>query len=431
MSARRWYNLCAWCLLPLVLLRLSLLGARDRGYLRGWAERFGRPSRLRAPDAGRIWLHAVSVGEIQAARPLLQRLPERFPGRRLLVTTTTPSGARILARLGDAMDMDFAYLPFDLSFAVAAFLDRCRPELAIVMETEIWPNLFVACRDRGIPLVLANARLSDRSLAGYRRLPALFREAFEAVSLVAAQDDQSASRYRELGVPASKLRVTGNIKFDIAFPPDMEEDALRLRHELFADRVAWIAASTHEGEEREVLRAFRLVEAEHPGSLLILAPRHPWRQKRVLEECRRAGYPRVFCRSQGSRRPLAEPVLLLDTLGELPLFYAASEVAFVGGSLVAHGGQNPLEPAALGVPVIAGPHYANFSSVVALLREAGAAWIVRDHRELAGRVSQLLADEVLRRLAGGKGREIVARHRGAADRLLRELPLAEEPEAAA
>ena len=414
---RRLYTLLLYLLTPLVLLRLMWRGLRAPAYLRRWPERFGYfPV---PPAAGVIWIHAVSVGEVQAAAPLVRALRERYPGVPLLLTTTTPTGSD-RAREAFGRDVVHVYAPYDLPGAVRRFLVRVRPRLAVVMETELWPNLFHACREAGVPLVVANARLSPRSAAGYRRVASLTRRTLANVSVIAAQSRRDADDLISIGADPQRVQVTGNVKFDVRLPASLHEQAQVLRRAWGAARPVWIAASTHEGEEERVLDAFERVRQALPDVLLVLVPRHPERFSRVAALCRRRGYA---TRLRSERRACTPDtaVFLGDSMGELSLFYAASDVAFVGGSLVSAGGHNLLEPAALGLPVIFGPHVFNFEEISRLLLEQGAARRVRDAEELAGVVEQLLRDANLRHSAGEQGRQAVERNRGAVDRVMQML----------
>lgn len=418
---RLLYSAILYLLLPVVLLRLTGRGLRNRGYWHRWNERFGLFAQpvLHAP----VWVHAVSVGETQAAAPLLRELLARYPERSLVITSTTPTGsARVRALFEDELgDRVFhVYLPYDLPGAVARFLNRVQPTLAVVMETELWPNLFHHCARRGIPLVLANARLSARSAHGYARLGGLVRETLGNLRLIAAQGGADAERFRRLGAPAAAVEVLGNIKFDQRMPADLADRAAVLRRELGSNRPVWIAASTHEGEDEQVLDAFERMQGRYPDALLMLVPRHPERFARVASLAQRRGQA-VVRRSEARPCGAETTVFVGDTLGELPLFYAAADVAFVGGSLVPRGGHNMLEPAGLGLPVVTGPHWDNFREIGRALLDAGAAREVADAEALAAVVAELLGDAARRAAMGEAGRRLVADNRGATQRLLARL----------
>jgi 3-deoxy-D-manno-octulosonic-acid transferase len=403
------YTLLLYLLAPVVLLRLAWRGLRAPDYLRRWPERFG----FIEPPLGErvIWVHAVSVGEVQAAEPLLRALLEQRPEYSILVTTVTPTGSdRVVEMFGN--DVAHIYAPYDLPDAVARFLERVRPELAIVMETELWPNLFHACQRRQIPLLLVNARLSDRSSRGYRRIRGLVGQTLAAVTQIAAQSEQDAERFMALGADAGRVTVTGNLKFEQRIPPSLLERAEVLRREWGASRPVWIAASTHEGEEELVLDAFHQVCKAFPECLLVIVPRHPERFGDVAELCRQRGLG-VRLRSDGQPCTLDTQVFIGNSMGELPLFYAASDVAFVGGSLVRHGGHNLLEPAALGIPVVTGPQVFNFTEISRLLIAAGACTQVENVAGLERTVRQWLGDANARHQVGEQGRIVVEKNRGA------------------
>ncbi len=411
---RRLYTLILCMLMPVVLGRLIWRGWRNREYWRRWGERFGRFS---SPEMNSpIWIHAVSVGEVRAAQPLVREIKQRWPAIPLLVTTTTPTGSeQVKALFGESVL--HTYLPYDLPGPVKRFLDGAQPRLALIMETELWPNLFHGCASRKIPIIIANARLSARSLRGYRRVSSLIRETLRSIYLVAAQGEQDAERFRQLGMEADRIRVTGSMKFDQPLPEGLQKHAGELRRRLGEKRMLWIAASTHQGEEEQILDAFRQVRREHPDCLLMLVPRHPERFGRVAELCSRAGF-RVVRRSSGRPCDQDVDIFLGDTMGELMLFYAASDVAFVGGSLVPTGGHNMLEPAALGKPVIAGPHLFNFTEIAAAMERAGALCRVADGAELAEVTSRLLSSPEERAGMGEAGRRLVQQNRGALQRVL-------------
>lgn len=411
---RTLYTLLLYAALPIVLLRLWLRGARNPAYRRRWSERFGFFPHT--PVDGAIWIHAVSVGEAIAAFPLVERLRERHPERPLVFTTTTPTGSeRVVRRFGTAVH--HGYLPYDLPGAVARFLDRTRPALAVILETELWPNMYAACAARRIPLVVANARLSERSAAGYRRVARLTRATLERVTLIAAQGEADAARLLALGAPAARVRVTGNLKFDLTPPADLAEHGATLRDSWGALRPVWIAASTHEGEEEQILDAYTVARARVPRLLLVLVPRHPERFDRVAALCAARGYT-VVRRSEQRPCDAGTDVFLGDSMGELMLFYAAADIAFIGGSLVPTGGHNPLEPAALARPVLHGPHMFNFAEIDRRLREAGGSREVADAGALARAVADCLLEPAACRASGERARAFVAQNRGALERLL-------------
>ncbi len=409
---RYLYSVLFYLALPAVVVRLWSRGRRAPDYRLRWGERFGYCAPV--PE-GCIWVHAVSLGETRAALPLIRALRERYPKRSLLITSMTPTGSRqVRESLGDSVY--HCYLPYDIPTAVDRFLARARPVLGVIMETELWPNLFHACAAAGIPLVIANARLSARSARRYAWLPGLSRRTLNCARLIAVQSELDGQRFLQLGVEPTRLRVTGNIKYDLSLPSGLRAQGAELRRSLFGNRSVWIAASTHQGEDEQILTAFESLRAAFPDLLLVLAPRHPERFDEVAAICRARGLELVR-RSQQRRCSASTQVFLADSMGELLLFYAAADVAFVGGSLVPTGGHNVLEPALLGVPVVFGPHMFNFTEAANHLLVAGGAWQVADTAALTSCVAELLADGVLRSRAGGTGRRAVVANRGALARL--------------
>lgn len=402
------YRLALLLAAPLIPLRLMWRGRRERGYLKHWGERLGA---VKAPP-GAIWIHAVSVGEMRAAQPLIEALRADHSGRPFLLTCMTPTGRAT----AEALYGHFArivYLPYDYAVLVRCFLRRTRPAVGILMETELWPNLIRAADTRGVPLMLANARLSERSARGYARLPALTRASLGRITEIAAQTDADAARLRQRGARA--VHVTGNLKFDIAPPPDMLERGATWRA-AWGARPVLLAASTREGEEALLLRAF--AETAPAEVLLVLVPRHPQRFDAVAGLIEAAGLP--YERRSMNRPPDADTrVLLGDSLGELFAYYAACDVAFVGGSLLPLGGQNLIEAASVGRPVLVGPHTFNFAQATADAVEAGAARQVRDADDCMRQARALLADATARTRMGEAGLAFAARHRGAAARVAR------------
>jgi 3-deoxy-D-manno-octulosonic-acid transferase len=414
---RRVYTLLIYIAVPFAFALVLWRGLRDRGYWQGLGERFGADAPTGPTPA--MWLHAVSLGEMSAAAPLVRALRLKYPQNRLVLTTATPTGrARAKSLFGDTVDV--RYLPYDMPGAVARFLNGIQPRLAIIMETELWPNLYTECERRGVPLVLASARLSAKSVSRYRRFGGLFRGIFSASSLVAAQTRDDAERFLAIGAQSARTHVVGNIKFDIE--PRDAAAGRELRASQGAARGTWIAGSTHAGEDEQVLAAHAALLAGAPDTLLILAPRHPDRFRAVAELVASRGL-RFARRSEGAAPADvvaggAAQVLLVDTVGELGALYAAADVAFVGGSLVPVGGHNLLEPAALGIPVLTGPYYANGKDIARLLLDRGAALQVNDARELEAAVKRLLADPAERRRVGAIGRDIIDANRGSVARLL-------------
>jgi 3-deoxy-D-manno-octulosonic-acid transferase len=456
---RRLYTLLLILMLPLVLLRLALRGLRNRDYWRRIPERFGFVNDL--GSAPLIWLHAVSVGEARAAVPLVKRLAEEYVHHRFLITTMTPTGsATVRQTLGDWTEPRAAgqgrpasgfgdwtepraagqgrpasglgervahcYVPYDYPSSVRRFLDRTHPVLAVIMETELWPNLFHECRARGIPLLVANVRLSERSARRYRRVAPLVRATLGQVSRFGVQNEADAARLRALGAPAERVAVTGSIKFELSLPASLIESAEVLRRAWGADRPVWLAASTHDGEDEPLLLAHADLrrQARFANALLVLVPRHPERFGAVVRLSRKLGFntaqrsdvqeaqvPRAATAS-GVLDPAVE-VLVGDTMGELQLFYAAADVAFVGGSLVATGGHNLLEAAAVGKPVVFGPHMFNFAEIAQMTLERGAGVQVHTAADVAPAIGDFLGNANRRFGAGEAGRKMVEENRGA------------------
>ncbi len=414
---RAIYTLTMYLVTPVILYRLASRGLKMRGYYGRWRERFGffpRPG-----FQGSLWVHAVSVGEVNAAAPLIDALRARYAGRPFVVTTVTPTGSdRVRQLWGD--QVFHVYLPYDLPAAIRRFLDRVRPSLVVIMETEIWPNLFLECRDRELPIVIANARLSEKSLRGYGPVRSLAREAIRCARYVAAQSQIDFERFLALGTEPERLEIVGNLKFDMKVPEGLPAQSRGWREAWGALRPVWIAASTHEGEELEVLDAHSRVLGRFPDALLLVAPRHPERFKPMAQLCRSYGFA-TATRSEDVLPGRSVQCFVVDTLGELVPFLAAADVAFVAGSLEPIGGHNVLEPAALGVPVLVGPHTHNFSEVTDLLLDRGAALRVSDAEGLAGAVQGLLASPEQRRGMGDAGLAAVASSRGAVARTLQRI----------
>ncbi|MCC7464365.1 MAG: 3-deoxy-D-manno-octulosonic acid transferase [Gammaproteobacteria bacterium] len=409
------YTLLLRCACPFAVLALLWRARREPGAWRGFGARFGLGATLAA--AGNVWVHAASVGEVQLAAELITTLRARHPGRAWVLTCATPAGrARATALCGATVSVRYA--PFDLPGSVARALQRLRPALLVIVEAEIWPNLLAACTRDGIPVVYASARVSARSAAAWARFPALLAPLLGRGVSVAAQSPEDAARFRSLGVPAVAVSVAGNLKFERVVPEAAVARGAALRARYAPGRPLWVAGSTREGEEGPVLQAAQAVAARHPGAVLVLAPRHPPRFEAVAAVVAAAGCGCVRHSGSGAAVPGEPQVVLLDTLGELLDFYAAADVAFVGGSLVRAGGHNLLEPAALGVPVVAGPYQFNAPDVARVLQAAGALLIVPDAVSLAGAVGALLADPGERARRGAAARAVVAANRGALERIV-------------
>jgi 3-deoxy-D-manno-octulosonic-acid transferase len=407
------YTIALYLALPFVLLRLLWRSRHVPGYRQRWGERFGRFPSLNIQQS--IWIHAVSVGEVQAVDTLVRRLIALHPDIPIVITTSTPTGSDRVHKLFQD-SVHHLYFPYDLPFAIRGFLRRTSPRILLMVETEIWPNLLDICAEEGIFTLLGNARLSEKSARGYSRLGSLISDTLQRIDLVAAQGEADANRFIQLGLPSSRVVVTGSIKFDVRIQASLLEQASILRSQ-WGDRPIWVAASTHEGEERELLLAHHQIRATLQDALLVLVPRHPERFGRVAELCRQAGFA-VVTRSSGQPVAADSTLFLGDSMGELPLFLAVADAVFVGGSLISKGGQNALEPAALGKPVLFGPHMFNFAAISEMMLKQEAAVRVESGADLAAVMVQWLRDASERSRIGENGRNIVEQNRGAVERLL-------------
>ena len=404
------YTVLIHLLLPFVPLRLLWRARRQRGYLENVAERFGIYSG--AAEQPVIWLHAVSVGETRAAEPVIRMLRQRHPGHRILLTHMTPTGRETGHQLfGETVSR--CYLPYDLPWAVARFLDHFRPRAGIIMETEIWPNLIRACATRGIPCYLVNARLSEKSFQGYRRFGPLVRQTLEGLTAVSAQGTDDAHRLTALG--ARNVQVTGNVKFDIAPPEAMLTLGRQWRRAYGEARPVLLAASTRDGEEALLLA--RLRDVDIPGLLTVIVPRHPQRFEEVAQLVAKHGF-RLQRRSENAPIASETQVLLGDSMGEMFAYYAACDVAFVGGSLLPYGAQNLIEACAVGKPVLIGPSSYNFTEAAAGAVTAGAAIRVADAAALVREAGTLLRGREARERMAKAALAFCAVHRGATARVV-------------
>ncbi len=399
----------AWLLaLPLAFLYLLWRSRRQPEYRRHWSERLGFGPSLTGQRV--IWIHAVSVGETRAAAPIINALLKRHPGHTLLLTHATPTGRATGAELfGERVRQ--AYLPYDFPLCASIFLTRSNPEMGVIMETELWPNLFRQCRKRNIPLLLVNARLSERSALGYQRFAGLARGALQALSTIAAQTSADAARLKALG--AGQVAVTGNVKFDVTPPADTAERGEEIRR-AFGNRFVFLCASTREGEEPLLLDA--LSQIQMPDLLVVLVPRHPQRFDAVaLLKERGMAFVR---RSEQRPVPGDTPVFLGDSMGEMAAYYAAADLSYVGGSLVPLGGQNMIEAAAAGCPALIGPHTWNFMEAAEQAVARGAAVRVADATELKNTLQALHGDPEARQRMAEAGLAFAQANRGATDRIL-------------
>ncbi len=430
MTERRWrfrlarlgYNLVIHLLIPLVLLHFLWRSRREPGYRQHIGERLALgPPPAQRPD---LWIHAVSLGEMRVAGTLVQALADGHPALQILLTTVTPAGRAEAERMRSAgLPVEIRYLPLDAPVLLRRFIRRTRPGALVLVETELWPNLLRQTRLAGLSAVLVNARLSPRLRATYHRFRLLYAPLLAALEWVAAQGPGDADHFRELG--ARRVEVTGNLKFDLPEVPVTPE----LSRDRFAAERLWLAGSTHPGEEALLLDVHRRLQAAHPESRvqLLLAPRHPARAPELMALSRSAGFS-VVARSGIAAAPTAADVIVLDTLGELAGLYGVADAAFVGGSLVTHGGQNPLEPIAAGCPAVIGPDGRNFADMVELLRNAGAIVQVADADGLLLALERLIGDPEAGCAQVEKARQTIRANRGATARTLSLLdPLLPAP----
>ena len=414
---RHLYSLILYLMLPWVLLRLWLKGFGVSGYRRHWAQRLG----LGRADSPKnvVWIHAVSVGEVLAAQTLIQSLLNDENSRPILLTTTTPTG-RDMARRLFGKTVNCSYLPYDLPGSVRRFLNTMRPAITVIMETEIWPNLYHHLHLRRIPLLLLNARLTERSLKRYLKLPGLARATIRCVARIGAQTEADAQRFIRLGARQQQLLITGNLKFSRQLPEDFDKRVSVLATSLGPERLIWVAGSTHRGEEQRVLEAHRRILQRHPDALLLIVPRHPERASELSVLIRKAGMGYAYF-SRMSKRAEAAAVMVVDTLGDLMYLYGMARAAFVGGSLTDKGGHNPVEPLLAGVPVITGPSVGNFQAVYQQLSSTAAVRIVRSETELAERVCELFTDQSQRDCAAQAALQVIEENRSALQRCLELL----------
>lgn len=421
MALSRWprlaYSAVLYGLAPLIGWRI-------------WREQVPTYSRLQRlgmrleplPPAPRIWLHCASVGEVRAARPLIEGLLARFPHHSVLLTTMTATGAQqALALIAeqsatDQLRLAHRFLPLDFPGAAKRFLARVQPELAILFETELWPNLLHACHRQAVPVAVVNGRLSPRAFARYQRLRPLMQSALANVTWLAAKSSEDAERFQALGCAADATTVVGSLKFEQALPEKALAESERLL-QAWGERPAWVAGSTRDGEETLLLTAHRQLLKRFPDALLVLVPRHPQRFDEVAAVCEREGWA-ISRRSQQQPVTPATQIYLGDTLGELAALYGAGSLAYVGGSLVPLGGHNVLEPATLGKPVLCGPSLENFSDVAEPLLAAKALTVVDSPEALASTLAEYIAYPQRARQAGEAGQTVIEAHRGA---LLRTL----------
>ncbi len=373
-----WYLLC-----PFILIKLLLRSRSSPEYAHNWRQRLGHVPCKAGP---RIWLHAVSVGETVAAKPLVKAIITQYPKHSLLISNTTPTGMQTAKRLfGD--NVEHCYCPYDLPHVISRFLKHTQPDLLIIMETEIWPNLLHQCKQQAIPVMIANARLSPRSTKGYTKVQRLIEAALANVSIIACRSQQDAEHFQQLGASTNQLTVSGNIKFDVV--QGIQASTSPNIFTKFPQQKILVAASTHQGEDEIILEIFKQLRQTFPTLQLILVPRHPERFNDVFQLCQRAGLSTIR-RSDTIKLDSSCDIILGDSLGEMAMWYANADVVFIGGSLVKTGGHNPLEATVFGVPVVSGPAVFNFQDVFTVLCEVNLAWVEPDSHHLIQRITKQL-----------------------------------------
>ncbi|WP_062261367.1 lipid IV(A) 3-deoxy-D-manno-octulosonic acid transferase [Endozoicomonas arenosclerae] len=418
--SRTLYSLLLYLAIPAVLIKLVLRARKSPAYGHRWGERFGFIKEL-PTDKPVIWIHSVSVGETIASAPMVKQLMEQYPDHRFVITTMTPTGSERVQKIyGD--QVFHVYCPYDLPDVQNRFLKRIHPKLALMMETELWPNTIAACKAKNIPVVIVNARLSEKSARGYAKLGSLTRNMMKNIHRVACQNDTDGERFKELGLPAENLDVTGSVKFDLDVDDEITKSAALLRDswESGLGRKAriLIAASTHDGEDQPVLDAFKQVRKQFSDALLLLVPRHPERFNSTFELAQGQGFNTIR-HSQATETSPETQVIIGDTMGELMKLYAASDIAFVGGSLIENGGHNMLEPAALGIPVLSGPSVYNFTDISQQLEDAGGMKTIHNSEELVEIVAELMASDTARKKMGSQAQAFVEGNKGALQKLVK------------
>ena len=404
--------------LPLILLRLYWRGFKAPEYRLRWLERLGFYQQSSQKEV--IWFHAVSVGEAEAVFPLIKQFMLKYPLAKILITTTTPTGsARVKAVMGQSVE--HVYLPYDVSFAVQRFLNHFQPKIAVIMETEIWLNLFLLTAKAKIPLFIINARLSEKSCRGYQKIPSLIQLALASVTTIATQTEIDTQRFKAIGAKENQLQTLGNIKFDLSISDDVIKKGKDLRQEQFSQRFVWIIASTHQDEEAMFLQLYPQLKKQIPELLLIFVPRHPERFNEVAKLVE--NHPlQLVKRSSEKNCDFKTDVYLADTMGELKMLYAAADVTFVGGSLFKHlGGHNVLEPAAQEIPVMFGGYMRHFKAIAEGLLNQHAAIQCSDSEEISAQLIKLYQQPEYRQQLALRGKSFVEINQGALTRVLQLL----------
>lgn len=412
---RRLYSLLLFLGLPIVFLRLFFKGHKNPMYRQRWKERLGfvRPTEPQQDHV--FWIHAVSVGEVEATVPLVRNLFIEYSKPLIVITTTTPTGAETVERRYKDKYQNRVvhhYIPYDLTSFQQRFIERISPDILIIMETEVWPNLIQLCKKKNIPVLLANARMSERSCRGYQKISALSQPTFASINSIEAQTDKDAERFILLGAPNTRVSITGSLKFDQTLPTDLKKKSVSLRKRIGITRPVWIAASTHEGEEEMVLAAHRTLLQTIPDCMLILVPRHPERFEHVYKLCKDKKFA-VTRRSQ--QHDISGDIYLVDTMGDLLLCYGAADIALVAGSMMPIGGHNLIEPASLSIPTLMGRHTFKIEKIFQTFLEANAVERVFNQNDLANKVAMLFADEKKRQQLGDNAKNLVIKNQGAAE----------------
>lgn len=411
---RLFYTCIFYLLLPFLFIRLYIRGFKNPDFRKRWSERLAIYHQ--AHEQNVIFFHAVSVGEVESIFPLVTQLLEQQPDAKILITTMTPTGsARVKTVLGDSVQ--HVYIPYDIPQLVQHFLNHFKPRLAVIMETEIWPNLFAVCRNNNIPLLMINARLSQASYQGYQKLAALSKPALNNVSAIATQTQDDAARFQALLNDKSKVQTLGNIKFDLSISEEFIAQGKSLRAELFPQRFVWIIASTHKDEEDFFLEIYPELKQQIPELLLLIVPRNLERFGEVKRLCEKYQL-QVVMRTSGQVCTPETDVYLADTIGELKMLYAAADVAFVGGSMVALGGHNVLEPAVIGIPVLFGPYMANFKRIEQGLLNANAAIQCHNKQQLTDAVLKLYQQPDYQQELVANGKIFVQQNQGAITKII-------------
>ena len=419
---RLLYTLIFYCALPLVMLRLLWRGLKAPEYWRRWSERFGFFQYEYSPGA--IWLHAVSLGEVLAAKPLIERILEESD-RNLVVTTTTPTGSRQVKK-SFGKRVFHVYIPYDLPDCIGRFLKRIQPASCIIMDTEVWPNAIASLHQKSIPISLVNARLSEKSFCRYQKFTSLSFSTFQKIHQVLAQAEADAERFRQLG--AKKVTACGSIKLDVSINESTQKQAKAWREyfQKSSDRSLLLAASTHRSEDEIILQAYRQLKKNYSDVLLLIAPRHPERFDEVARLCQRQGFhlqKRSTLMSENKADIENTEVVLLDSLGELLTFYGCTDLVIMGGTFIEHGGHNFIEPAAWGVPVVSGDSVYNFQTIANELVRVGGLTQVQDTKALVEVLLELLNKDDLRLVKGQAAKQYVNDNRGALDKTWQHLNL--------